>query len=342
MRCQKCGNEFSGENAVCPKCNYKNDTSYLKYLQDDQVKANLNFYNDNKESFKNQTATLSINSAAGVLVEPNLEYLLAYIGDNYDSFQKGGFSWCCFFFGDFYLIYRKLYLVWGLKFLIRIALFLSILVLYINSNFEMSWLILLLFFFDFVVEILPSFLFKSFYYKYASSKVNQILKANPNMSKKELLDICQKKGGTSIITAVIFFLILFWSSNLFSSVSEYMVKNETRIRNLTFQSTNYLDLDSSYPANFERIILDECYIRVATVQNDSRTLERYIQEDIFKTNLSTITINDYNWKYYKEGNKNYYYTENNGVYYKLITEVKNDNFVCKKSIDTVLDSLQFK
>lgn len=342
MKCQKCGNEISNQEAICPKCNYKNDVSYLKYLQDDQVKANLLFYNENKESFKNQATKLSISSASSIYVEPNFEYLIAYIGDNYESFQKGGFSFCSFFFGDYYLIYRKLYLFWILRYLVRVVILLSMLVLYFSPSSYSEMIIFLLLFFEFLIEISPCFFIKSIYYKYASSKVEQILNNNSDKNKEELLEICRKKGGTSILSVVIFFTVFSFFSNFLTSIYNDVKKVETRVRDLSFQTTSYLDLDSNYQANFSYTRVDECYIAIATERKYSESLEQYIEEDISKTNLSIETINNHIWKHYKDGDRNYYYAENKEFYYKLTTEVINDNLSCKKAIDTVMDSLEFE
>lgn len=147
MRCVKCKETLNNPTGKCQNCGYQNNMEYQKYIQDEQVQKNLIYYNNNKEKFINEVSNNSpfYNSN---------EYLNAYIGNNVDSFKKGGISFCYLFFGEYYLIYRKLYLPFLIKYLITILLLVIMIVAYFNSQ---NSIILGGFIFFVLLQIIPIF-----------------------------------------------------------------------------------------------------------------------------------------------------------------------------------------
>ena len=117
----------------------------------------------------------------------------AYIGKNAEKLKKGDFSFCTFLFGNIYIFYRKM---WQLG----IALFV---VSSIVGNFLPSYAYLI----TLVIDILLAIKFKSMYLKHVKEQVNKIKSSNPNASQNELLNICGKKGGTTLAPVIILFVI---------------------------------------------------------------------------------------------------------------------------------------
>ncbi len=126
------------------------------------------------------------------------ELVRAYIGPKYEEFVKNNFSVCTFFFGIFYFFYRKMWIMaliwWGASFLI-------------GNIFEgLLYNIIIL-----GMSIYFSCIFKKQYLEHAHKKVQEI-KANYHGNDRQfLIDLCRKKGGTTIwpiIVAVILFVLL--------------------------------------------------------------------------------------------------------------------------------------
>ena len=108
-----------------------------------------------------------------------------------------GFSVCTFFFGIPYVLYRKMWLLGLLWYVINL----------IVSLFLPSFEGLI----TFVIGIIVSIQFKSWYMIHAKEKVEKIKRENPGKSQEQLLAICKKKGGPSkIVTALIilYFVLL--------------------------------------------------------------------------------------------------------------------------------------
>ena len=116
----------------------------------------------------------------------------AYIGPKYEEFAKGNFSVCTFFFGTLYVWYRKMW-IFGL--------------LWIGANYLLGLI------FDGIIystitlgmAIYLAFVFKKQYLEHARKKVAEIKFNYHGNDRQALLDLCRKKGGTTLLPV---FLIL--------------------------------------------------------------------------------------------------------------------------------------
>ena len=102
MRCLKCGNELKDNEIMCSNCGYnRNNTP----TQDNQFATrNIGVYNQNPVDQQEVDRKLQNQKEFDELVQ-------IYMGDKYYNFRKGSFSFCAFFFGPLYFLYRKLYAV---------------------------------------------------------------------------------------------------------------------------------------------------------------------------------------------------------------------------------------
>ena len=101
---------------------------------------------------------------------------------------KGGFSFCTLFFGYIYVFYRKMWLLGFIWLLISILLY---------NHF---WIALGL-------NVFIAFCFKEIYLSYVDGKVRKIKEQYSNYSGSQLVYICSKKGGTTIIPVIISVII---------------------------------------------------------------------------------------------------------------------------------------
>lgn len=129
----------------------------------------------------------------GTTTNPDTELVDAYIGKNVEAIRKQDFSWATFFWGVYYAIYRKMWLLAVLWFVI-----IFILVLFLPSLSSFVGLVL---------NIIVCIKFKEWYVKHAEENVQKIKNNNPHMNHEQLLEVCRRKGGTSVIALIIFVLL---------------------------------------------------------------------------------------------------------------------------------------
>ena len=121
------------------------------------------------------------------------KFIKAYIGkkaDNmYDSVKNGGISMWALLFGLLYYSYRKMYLV----------LFISILISILIAIFvpSIGW-----FFGNFI-----GLMFCPLYKWDITRKLRKIKNENPGISEDKLIEIAKSKGGTSLVSALLFGII---------------------------------------------------------------------------------------------------------------------------------------
>ena len=102
MRCLKCGNELKDNEIMCSNCGYNRNNTPTK---DNQFATrNIGVYNQNPVDQQEVDRKLQNQKEFDELVQ-------IYMGDKYYNFRKGSFSFCAFFFGPLYFLYRKLYAV---------------------------------------------------------------------------------------------------------------------------------------------------------------------------------------------------------------------------------------
>ena len=154
--------------------------------------------NNKDKDVLNQTLTIGNTSTL------DEKLLMAYIGNNYQKIMKKNFSIPAFFLSWGYILYRKLYLpaILGMT----VIMFLSFLP-------EQIYLLLI-----FAILFVIGFGFNKFYIYTVNNNINKIKKENQNATESELINICQKNGGTNILLAIVIFLIFSIISNLVNNL----------------------------------------------------------------------------------------------------------------------------
>ena len=191
--CLKCGSSVKVNENFCGKCGtalYNNQTIQNNIINDDEL-------------------------------------IDAYIGPNATKLKNGTFSANTFFFGIFYILYRKMWIM-------------GILLFVVNQIVEFC-LPSFSFVISLTLNIIISIEFKKIYLKHVIDEVNKIKQENPNISQDQLLQICKKKGGISILSILIlgllYVILVIFSLMIYDPVNE--IEDETK--------TYYIkNIDSSY------------------------------------------------------------------------------------------------
>lgn len=210
MRCLKCGNELKDNEIMCSNCGYnRNNTAQ----QDNQFATrNIGVYNQNPVDQQEVDRKLQNQKEFDELVQ-------IYMGDKYYNFRKGSFSWCAFFFGPFYYLYRKLYAVAIILFLMLggISAFFTfttqgrfdnirdIKELLTIKGFNTYMIIYMITLFVFYLFLGISF--KKFYFNEVIERIGNIKKNNPKLGFNQLTQLVKEKGGTNILAPILAIII---------------------------------------------------------------------------------------------------------------------------------------
>lgn len=362
MNCPNCGSNVNPGENFCRGCGTKivnNNFSQNQGLNvQNNMAQNLNVQNNLNNSNSNlnyvQNYNNQINQSNDINQINNDDDLIdAFIGQNVEALKKGGFCFNTLFFGVIYVFYRKMWL-------------LGIIWLVINVIVDMflptySSLITL------AANIIISIKFKEWYLNHVKEKVEEIKNENPGKSRNELKDICQKKGGVSVLTVIIIVIIyvllyviaIYSSFNLYNTTRKSMNNDSLSSGNLKYQIPDIMKLSDYSTDNFKiyTAISTEynyyCSLSLSSHNSFKKTAKQYLEEHILYSvsdkfsGISTKKINGVNWEYAtvtKESGIVYYYYsfENDGtMYYAEYDIIYDKGNVCLNSYNIFINSLKF-
>ena len=133
----------------------------------------------------------------------------AYIGKKTDRLKNRGFSWCAFFFGPYYFLYRKMWMFGIILFIIEIV------VGKIPDMF--TWIKLII---NVIIRIMVAIIFSEEYLSFVMKKVKKIISDNDNKNYEKIMLICKKKGGTSMLPIVLIGIFLISIGILIYEINE--------------------------------------------------------------------------------------------------------------------------
>ncbi len=312
--------------------------------QSEMNSKNANFYSNSPSSSMPQKDNSSFEDE--ILIN-------TYIGKNADKLKDGQFSFCSLFFGLLYVVYRKMWYLATIWVLINIfsSMFLS----------SLSGIITLAF------NVFVAIKFKNLYIKHVKEKVSLIKAKNPGATKEQLIAICSKKGGTSIIAVVavtgLFVLFLFLLFIFLMTFSLKKLDDNVSIFSGLGATESVGDLKIKIPSDFEErnsntpnYALYElystgnyCTLEVKASNPIYNSAEEYIEKGIYyfstdeKSEIKKVDINDNIWTYRKVNNNSYYYAiMKNNYLYTLDFFVLSDSGDCGDGYSTIVKSLDFK
>ena len=117
----------------------------------------------------------------------NDELLKTFIGANYEKITTKQLNFSGLFFNIFYLFYRKMF---------AYGILISLIIILI-SMFIKNYLIVIAI--ALIISVAIGLLINKMYLSYANKKIEKIKQKNADKTNDEIKEICQKKGGTSIL-----------------------------------------------------------------------------------------------------------------------------------------------
>ena len=350
MFCPKCGTEVKEGSRFCGSCGNQ--------LVDD-VKE------ETKEEKKEEKKTIEpvVTTEKTIGVEEDL--IDAYMGIKAQKLKTSSFSFCTFFFGAVYFLYRKMYL-YGLLWLLVFPIVCGIIPV-VGPIASIA------------APIVMGFFFKTIYLQHVETKVREIKNAYRDKSHEELLELCKKLGGTTIVPVIIVVIlnviviaIIALAVYALISTGELSDIFEETIDSITSENIVYeVDTNESLgglnyliPANFEETYKygnytrsydytgkdysERCSFEIHVYDTTEEDVEKNLKDSIYvpegaETEEKHVTINDRDWynidvfKSYGTDN-NYEVITNNKIYrYQFSTLI--DGEVCGAARKNVTNSL---
>ena len=196
MKCLNCGCEVSDNNKTCPVCSAPLHNNYDKKIEENKKLAKEYVDDDlsndslgkNKHGIfiQNVGRNYSMKTAKQIELEKEDDELLnAYIGSNHQEFIPGKLNIFALLLGPFYVIYRKMWL-----------LFIAMLVTYSLLSLLSNIYMIVSYILAFCVIIYFGMNFNAMYISDCLDKIYNIRKNNPDKNFEELKVLCEEKGGT--------------------------------------------------------------------------------------------------------------------------------------------------
>lgn len=293
----------------------------------------------------------------------NENLLREFIGNNYEKIRGGGFNFAAFFFGPFYLFYRKM-ILWG--------------TILFAIDFVVSTIITVPFL-SLFISVAIGALFNKFYVEYAKTEVESIRMSNPHNT----LDACIKKGGTSVgsiflgliiqcgVDIVLIILSALLGIGMFKNYKRDIeeLKKETFVGKFEYNESIKIDdqYTMSIPLDFENKSTSSffdyyndsqkengvCEMTMGAVNNFYEAnkyitkIYNYYEAQNGATEVKFEKINNVNWYWTlttdEKGAVYYYATNNMGKVY-LLTFTVNNNAIqeCESYRKTIIDTIKAK
>lgn len=291
-------------------------------------------------------------------IELNRELIKAFIGRKLDRFTNGSFSIWAFLFGPIYCLYRKMWLLslglWGLL-IASYALFGKTITSILS----------------FIIWTILGAIFKRLYIEESAKKIERIKKRNAGKSKEELIKICKRRGGTSLLLIVIIIaltlgipLIMVLKTISANKVIRDSINNNNMIGKLNvevpapFVQTSKDVLEVNYAIGKEgdpdycTLTIERKSSKVVTGYAGDRLIksvqsswnDSYDDIEFFDTEKQTINGNEwYSFSYQRDNYSGNYYSivdiidgVNYTVHYKVYSDT---NKICYLAHIQVINSL---
>ena len=140
---------------------------------------------------KSETAISRILDGTDDKLTEDEELLLAYIGNNAEKLLGKKFNFAAFFFSELYYFYRKMILKAFLLHVLYLGISLLCIIVFKSE--------IVLFIFALLFSILIGFATNDNYVDFAQKNIAKIRAENPNANKAQLIALCKKEGGGSIL-----------------------------------------------------------------------------------------------------------------------------------------------
>lgn len=311
MLCKKCGKKLKPDEEFCSVCGYYNDPNDEAFSEEDDKSFDDDYFDEIRDADDDDDENVGhdeiddmveSNLINGVNVPDNEELMEftptseadpkqkltnfkddrlveAFTGEDYKWIIRRPFNLYAFFLSWIYFLYRKMYIT-GL-----IGLVITGIVYKFFPSFVIPYAI--------IVMVLSGFLFNPLYKLYASIRIRSIRKHNYGSDDFTIEQICQQKGGTSLIlTLVIFFIFLvvmirtYYSFSFNNENTKFWSENSENKANCTSMSkSSYRMLNEEEAAG----VLEEAVCNVRRT-NSTKSYDIYLKITNPETNTFRIVF----------------------------------------------------
>ena len=322
-----------------------NDSHNIQYNYSKNYSKSNDYEENHNEQYSYSEEYSKMNN---IQVTSDEDYMESYVGKYYKYIKSQTISIYSLLFGEYYLLYRKMYTE-GI-----IIIVLNIIIACFNVGLASLLTI--------IVRLFLAFKFKDIYLNKVEKKVNEIKIINSDKQSTELINIISKKGGTLDLGFLIFiaiFISLFTtavydvsveennnstSSNQTEEKDTTTINNNNSNTNIDNNDTNidnndtniFKDIIVELPSNYkekavinkERKILSVmvesnknsmCTLAISEINDDYNNEKEYLndiisleKERITYNEMSNYNINNINW-YRLKGKSNNYMQEERSV-----------------------------
>lgn len=282
------------------------------------------------------------------------DFIKSFVGNHYEKIVHNNFSIPTFFFSFFYTLYRKMWLYSLLWFVF------NCLVKVIFDKYTSALVSLF-------VHALIAVNFSKIYLNFAKMKVQKLKEKNSSMTDTELLDLCKRKGNTSILALITTIIIIVTITSIaiwfwFLAIEEFFMNTKFE---QDYLNTNLLQYDipsgfsseNEYLQEYQRFSYtsstDYCTIQIKMKKNyQNKTLDDYFKSSIYSSindKVSDITskqINGTNWNSVSVSNsKNIRYylatIKNSDIYEIEYSVYQDETKYCSNNYEKFINSLDF-
>lgn len=321
----------------CPKCNSKLDDKekFCKYCG-----ANL------LKMVQHTDCTVD-----GVSISEE-DLLKSYVGFQYEKIVNNSFSFPTFLFSIYYTLYRKMWLISLIWFLFDIV---------ISFIFDGYTCILIFLFVNAFIAVN----FSNLYLQLVKKRVQKIKQNNNNKTNEDIINLCKKKGNTSILALilslftmlifVIFTVVFFFAVELFSDIE--VEDNNMTTNLLQYELPSGFSNTNEYFNNYQRFSYmsstDYCTIKIKMKKNyQNKSLDDYFKTSIYSSledkvsDIESKKINGTNWNYVSISNskstRHYLATIKNRDIYEIEYSIyQDDTKYCTNNYEKFINSLDF-
>ncbi len=289
---------------------YNYNKKYSKIKKDNSDSHNIQYNysknysksNDYEENHNEQYSySEEYSKINNIQVTSDEDYIESYVGRYYKYIKSQTISIYSLLFGEYYLLYRKMYTE-GI-----IIIILNIIIACFNVGLASLLTI--------IVRLFLAFKFKDIYLNKVEKKVNEIKIINSDKQSTELINIISKKSGTLDLGFLIFiaiFISLFTAAiydvsveeNNDSTSSNQTEEKDTTTINNNNSNTNIDNNDTNIDNNdtniFKDIIVElpSNYKEKAVINKERKILSVMVESN--KNSMCTLAISEINDDYNNE------------------------------------------
>ena len=361
MFCKKCGKKLKMGEEFCSVCGYYNSNEEEGFLDDEDAKSyNDDFYDEieeiDEEDYDKENYDKEV-SKGGRKVEENLinkinvedskeinefstssdakpskkkipsfkddRLIEAFTGEDYKWIIRRPINIYALLLSWMYFVYRKMYII-GVA-----GLALTGFVYRFYHSFIIPYAI--------IVMVLSGFLFNPIYRLYAKFRISRIKEKNYGTDDFTIEQICAEKGGTSLILALVIFLIFiivmfrtYYRLTYNNENTRYWTENSENSANcMNFAKSNYKILEEESVEG----VLEEAVCNIRLV-NTTKSYDIYIK-------LKDKEKNSYKFVYFKD-NKDSISIEGINVTLEELQTKNGNNTITEEEKATLSRLLEIK